>query len=117
MLSKKKVSRPRNTGAASVDIHCHVFNAWDVPVRQFIKLVYLEKFPGGHLADPLIDFLELIMRFDAPTTRNEIDELTHAGFRLDRLKPHGTDDHNLRAVAHALEQMWNRSSDTISTSG
>jgi len=111
MRLKKKVSRGHSARAASVDVHCHVFNSWDVPVRQFIKLVYLEKFPGGHLADSLVDFLELIMRFDAPTTGEEIDELKGARFSLNRLKPHGTNDHNLRAVAHALEQMWNRSSE------
>src|SRR5262245_27117376 len=106
MRLKKKVSRGHSARAAAVDVHCHVFNSWDVPVRQFIKLVYLEKFPGGHLADPLVDFLELIMRFDAPTTGEEIDELKRARFSLNRLKLHGTYDHNLRAVAHALEQMW-----------
>jgi hypothetical protein len=62
------------------------------------------------LLNPLIDFIELIMRSSAPTTREEIDELTHAGLRLNRLKAHGTRAHNIPAVPHALEQMWNRSS-------
>jgi predicted TIM-barrel fold metal-dependent hydrolase len=109
MASKKKSGR-RSVSTGSVDVHCHVFNAQDVPVRKFVELVYLEKYPGGSLLDPLIDFIEYIMRSGAPTTREEIDELTHAGLRLVRLKPHGTRAYNIRVVSHALEQMWNRSS-------
>jgi len=109
MAAKKKSGR-RSVSTGSVDVHCHVFNAQDVPVRKFVELVYLEKYPGGSLLDPLIDFIEYIMRLGAPTTREEIDELTHAGLRLVRLKPHGTRAYNIRVVSHALEQMWNRSS-------
>jgi hypothetical protein len=109
-MSSKKKSGRRNVGIGSVDVHCHVFNAQYVPVRKFVELVYLEKYPGGPLLNPLIDFIELIMRSGAPTTREEIDELTRAGLRLNRLKPHGTRAYNIRAVSHALEQMWDRSS-------
>ena len=62
MRSKKKVSRRRSAGPASVDVHCHVFNAWDLPIRRFIELVYLEKYPGLSVLNPLIDFIEFIMR-------------------------------------------------------
>jgi predicted TIM-barrel fold metal-dependent hydrolase len=108
MRSKKK-SRRRTSTSGSVDVHCHVFNARDVPVRRFVELVYLEKYPGGWLLDPIIDFIELIMRSGAPTTRQEIDELTQANLVLNRLKPRGTRSNNVRVVSHALKQMWVRS--------
>jgi hypothetical protein len=72
-MSSKSKSGRRSVSMGSVDVHCHVFNAQDVPVRKFVELVYLEKDPGGPLLNPLIDFIELIMRFGAPTTREEID--------------------------------------------
>jgi predicted TIM-barrel fold metal-dependent hydrolase len=109
MPSKKRTSRRHSTASTAVDVHCHVFNAQDVPVRKFVELVYLEKCPGGNLLDPLIDFIELIMRFGAPTTREEIDELNQAGLLRKRLKPHGTRAHNIRAVSRALKLMWIRS--------
>src|SRR5262245_30144048 len=110
-MSSKKKSRRKRAATIAVDVYCHVFNAQDVPVREFVKLVYLDKYPFGPLLYPLITFIELIMRFDAPTPCQEIDELNRANLRLDRLKPHGTRAHNINAVSHALWQMWNRSSE------
>ena len=106
MRSKGKVSRGRSVSAASVDVHCHVFNSWDVPVRRFVELVYLEKYPGAILAKPLIDFIEFIMRSGAPTTGEEIDYLTRSRLSLKRLKRRGTREHNIRAVSRALTLMW-----------
>jgi predicted TIM-barrel fold metal-dependent hydrolase len=107
MPSKKKASRGRSAAAASVDVHCHVFNAWDLPVREFIELVYLEKYPGLALLKPLIDFIEFIMRYGgAPTTGREIDYLKRSGLTLRRLKPLGTRAHDIRAVSRALALMW-----------
>ena len=60
MMPSRKSSRRRTSTSGSVDIHCHVFNARDVPVRKFVELVYLEKYPGGSLLDRLIDFIELV---------------------------------------------------------
>jgi predicted TIM-barrel fold metal-dependent hydrolase len=109
MRSNKKRFRRRSQATGSVDVHCHVFNSHDIPVRRFVELVYLEKYPGAVLAVPLIDFIEFIMRAGAPTTREEIDELTQSGLKLRRLKPHGTRANNIRAVSQALKIMWLRS--------
>ena len=45
----KKRSRRGTSTSGSIDVHCHVFNARDVPIRKFVELVYLEKYPGGSL--------------------------------------------------------------------
>jgi predicted TIM-barrel fold metal-dependent hydrolase len=102
--NKREVGRARRT--AAVDVHCHVFNAWDLPVRRFVQLVYLEKYPGGDLATPLINFIEFIMRSGAPTTGEEIDYLKRNGLTLKRLKRRGTRAHNILAVSRALTMMW-----------
>jgi predicted TIM-barrel fold metal-dependent hydrolase len=104
MRSNKKGFRRRSTTTGSVDVHCHVFNAWDLPVRNFVELVYLEKYPGAILFKPLIDFIEFIMRSDAPTIDEEIDYLTRRGRK--RLKCRNTRAHNIRAVSRALTLMW-----------
>jgi hypothetical protein len=68
-MPSRKSFRRRKLTPGSVDVHCHVFNAHDVPVRRFVELVYLEKYPGGSLLDPLVDLIEFIMLSGAPTTR------------------------------------------------
>jgi predicted TIM-barrel fold metal-dependent hydrolase len=107
MRSVKKLSGRRSGGIAAVDVHCHVFNSWDVPVRRFVELVYLEKYGAiSVLAKPLIDFIEFIMRSGAPTIGEEFDYLTRSGLRVKSLKRRGTRAHNLRAVSRALTLMW-----------
>ena len=109
MRSNSKRPRTRSAATGSVDVHCHVFNAHDVPIRRFVELVYLEKFPGGDLASPIIDLIEFIMRSGAPTTREEIDQLKQAGLTLKRLNPSGSRAGDIRRVAQALKLMWLRS--------
>jgi predicted TIM-barrel fold metal-dependent hydrolase len=105
-MPSKKARRPSVADSGAVDIHCHVFNSHDVPVRKFVELVYLEKYPGGDLLDPLIVFIASIMNFEAPTTRQEIEELTHAGTDLQSLPRRGKTERKIRAVTNALKQMW-----------
>ena len=107
-MSSRKGSR-RRARMTAVDVHCHVFNAQDIPIRKFIELVYLEKIPGGSLLNPLIDLLELIMRSGAPTTSEEIKQLKHAKLRRRRLKTPDDRAHDIRIVSRALELMWYRS--------
>jgi hypothetical protein len=35
-MSSKKKSGHSSVGMGSVDVHCHVFNAQDAPVRKFV---------------------------------------------------------------------------------
>ncbi len=105
-MRESGASRSRRVSVAAVDVHCHVFNSWDVPVRRFVELVYLEKYPGAVLATPLIDLIELIMRSGAPTTAAEIAYLKQSSLRLTNLKRIRTQEHDINAVSRALTLMW-----------
>jgi len=62
--------------ATVVDVHCHIFNAQDLPIPQFARRVFLVDHPiGGALAEPLIAIVALIMDSGAPTAQTEIAEL------------------------------------------
>ncbi len=89
--------------SGSVDVHCHVFNAHDVPVRKFVELAYLEtKIPGGTLLDPLLAFVCFIMNADAPTTEKELAEL-RGGERM--LVQRDTLRRKIDLVGRAIQQM------------
>ncbi len=105
-MRESGATRRRSASVAAVDVHCHVFNSWDVPVRRFVELVYLEKYPGAVLATPLIDLIELIMRSGAPTTGDEIAYLKQSGLRVKNLKRIRTQAHDINAVSRALALMW-----------
>lgn len=74
----------------SIDAHCHVFNASDLPVVRFIKQTFLRRYPEQYekrildIEDPdLLDFLlELVTRLlgtgSAPTANEEIQVLQGA---------------------------------------
>lgn len=90
--------------AGSVDVHCHVFNAEDVPIRNFVELCYLDKHPGGPLLDPTLAFICFIMEFETPTTEEELAELRGAAALPRALVRRGALGRKRRAVAHAA---WN----------
>ncbi|WP_419694185.1 amidohydrolase family protein [Mesorhizobium muleiense] len=74
----------------SIDAHCHVFNASDLPVVRFIKQTFLRRYPEQYekrildVEDPdLLDFLlELVTRLlgtgAAPTADDEVKVLLGA---------------------------------------
>jgi predicted TIM-barrel fold metal-dependent hydrolase len=85
-------SLPEQTAAAAakkklIDVHCHLFNATDLPARRFIKIVVLEHYPPQgvehildlqreDLLDRFIDFwLGVAGASRAPTARDELDAL------------------------------------------
>ncbi|MEA1647826.1 amidohydrolase family protein [Nitrospirillum sp. BR 11164] len=63
-----------------VDTHCHVFNATDLPVYQFVHQVYLEN-PSivppivGDLLKPFLFMIAAMMTDDAPTGAVEMRQL------------------------------------------
>ena len=98
--------KPLPAGAASsVDVHCHVFNTHDVPVRKFVELVYLENNPPLGVLDPLLAFLCHIMTFEAPTTEDELAELQSTDLRTATLPGRGSPERRDKAVAYAIQQM------------
>ena len=91
--------RPPAAAPFGVDVHCHVFNARDVPIRQFVSLVYLEHSPKP--LQWLLAFICHIMDFDAPDTTQELAELRGGVGAIGR-------DHGARralALARAVQQM------------
>ena len=70
-----------------VDIHAHVFNASDLPIKRFLEIVFLDLYPeqgaqrlldteDPNVVDGLIDFFLWVLGADgAPTARDEIDVL------------------------------------------
>jgi hypothetical protein len=70
-----------------IDVHCHLFNATDLPARRFIKIVFLQHYPvqgSERLLDldrkDTVDYLIDLMLFlvgagRAPTAQHEMDVL------------------------------------------
>ena len=65
----------------AIDVHCHVFNATDVPIKGFCKEIALsvppDTFDGG--ANALAAFLEAILRFCTVDAKTEIDDIGKRG--------------------------------------
>ena len=59
--------------AGAIDIHCHIFNADDLPVRGFVKHAVLEAGKGGLLEAPkaLIAFIVGLIAGLAPSADRE----------------------------------------------
>lgn len=65
-----------------IDVHCHIFNASDLPVTQFVRQVLLVDYPRlGDLLEPAIAFFVFLIDSGAPNAQQEIDKLNeiHSG--------------------------------------
>ena len=56
----------------TIDVHCHIFNARDLPIRSFVRLIVFEGKPIGVGLDPLVTFLSFIMDQNSPTATDEL---------------------------------------------
>ena len=62
--------------ASGIDVHCHVFNARDLPIPGFVLHVVLEKDPLAELQlGPLVTFLALLIDIGTRTPDAEIARL------------------------------------------
>src|SRR5947208_14804071 len=62
--------------AYAIDVHCHVFNARDLPIASFVLDVVLEGQPvGGLPLVPLVTLVSLIMNRSAWSPQRELREL------------------------------------------
>src|SRR5687767_12794962 len=61
--------------AAGIDVHCHLFNASDLPVWSFVTEVYLEGFE--RIFEPEIILIGLVMESIAPDYNRERTYLTY----------------------------------------
>src|SRR5258706_5452308 len=79
-LCKPNPSPPSDAGA-SCDIHCHVFNARDLPIDGFIDDIYLSAGKGvRQFAErAFISFVRAAMDVQAISAREEADRINHPG--------------------------------------
>jgi uncharacterized protein Usg len=89
VLTRSSIGAQRQSTSALplVDIHCHVFNATDLPARRFLKIVFLDHYPEQGterlLNLPDQDVLDLLLNIfvsvvkggNTPTASKEIDVL------------------------------------------
>lgn len=62
--------------AYAIDVHCHVFNARDLPIASFVLDVVLEGQPvGGLPLVPLVTLVSLVMNRSAWSPQRELREL------------------------------------------
>jgi predicted TIM-barrel fold metal-dependent hydrolase len=62
---------------AYIDIHCHIFNARDVPTYSFVEDVFLENEILRVLGAPMVLLITQIAARTAPTYQRERDALDH----------------------------------------
>jgi hypothetical protein len=73
-----KALAPESTASIpTIDIHCHVFNARDLPIPGFVTEVYLNELPtiAGIAAGVAIWFLAYVMDAPAISARDEAERL------------------------------------------
>ena len=78
-----------NIRGLGVDIHCHFFNAADLPVSSFVIGVHLRSFFERHpwlgsIVEPLVHAVGNLLRGATPTDR---DELAFLGGAIERTAP------------------------------
>ncbi len=67
---------PVAASATGIDVHCHVFNAHDLPIPGFVVHVVLEADPLAPLqVGPLVAFIALLIDAGTPTSDAEIADL------------------------------------------
>lgn len=109
-------SRPLPPGACVehpvIDVHCHIFNASDIPVEGFVRYVVLGEdepqiaLPRGGIVtqgilDALIAFLVALLSQDAPLAAKEKERLRQ---RAPLPPPEETEERKLDALTAALIQ-------------
>jgi predicted TIM-barrel fold metal-dependent hydrolase len=91
--------------ASAIDVHCHIFNARDIPIRNFVMMVAFEKYPLLNILDPLVILLSFVMDSFAPTAAQELAVIHHAAMRAEALSRPDNDAREVAAVAYALDQL------------
>lgn len=85
---RQPMSRDLGLRQALVDVHCHCFNATDIPARSFLKRVFLHlserqgrdqtvDLRDGDVVDRLLDLFVGYIAADAPTAAQETEALAN----------------------------------------
>jgi predicted TIM-barrel fold metal-dependent hydrolase len=89
ILTRSRATAERRVGSfrSLVDVHCHVFNATDLPARRFLKIVFLDHYPeqgterllnleDQDVLDLLLNlFVSVVAGDNTPTAAKEIEVL------------------------------------------
>jgi predicted TIM-barrel fold metal-dependent hydrolase len=87
-VSRHAGAQPTTTPSGTViDVHCHAFNATDIPAEKFLRIVFLGHYPeqgietvlnlkNKDVLDGLIDLFIQLVAGRAPTAAQELDILT-----------------------------------------
>jgi predicted TIM-barrel fold metal-dependent hydrolase len=75
---------PPPGGLVAFDIHCHVFNAADLPIRGFLDDIYISASPGllRYSEEGLVAFVSTIMKGQAIAAEQEAAEINGTAVRL-----------------------------------
>ena len=67
---------PPATALRAIDVHCHIFNARDIPIEPFIREVVLREYPLASIAtEGMIVLAQAILRLGAVSALDEAREL------------------------------------------
>src|ERR1700722_5278974 len=63
---------PPVAAARAIDVHCHLFNARDIPVEPFIREVVLREYPlADVLAEPVVILAQSVLELGAMSATRE----------------------------------------------
>jgi hypothetical protein len=65
------------TSPLRIDVHCHLFNGYDLPIYGLLESVFLEQNIFGIFAEPLALWLAASIEGNSPKYKDEIDNLNH----------------------------------------
>jgi len=121
VLYRSDEARSQATASDVIDVHCHVFNASDVPVRGFVQRVVLGDEEGQIIIEPnpalrdavipaFLAFLVKLMSTGAPTAEQELEDIKTSSVR----EPPVSFE---RQVAEALEYVLSGAAPGVSEEG
>ena len=85
-MARQTYAKRSKSRSDNVDVHCHIFNGRDLPVREFVRQVLLVDYSWlGDLLDPAVAFCAYIMDSDTPSACDEMNKLNQ--MQSDRITP------------------------------
>ena len=104
----------------TIDIHCHIFNAADLPIPQFVRWVVMSGDPplAGELVEPLIECLLSILDEVTPSADTEINVLNQIALGDTNAQNYLQTENDKRDVIHrGLQRFLSAPSNMVSSIG
>ena len=101
---------------ATIDVHCHVFNARDLPIPGFVTDLYLNDQPKFIQipAGTVIWFLSQLMDAAAISAQDEAKELEKGSPPFSRFKPQARDTLIANRLRQTVQRLADRNPQTVS---